>query len=52
MIDVSEGQTDQAVDRLQSILQDAEAGPEIQQRVAQFIVALGGVPQTASGSQG
>lgn len=52
LIDISEGQVDAAMDRLQAILQDAEISADLQQRVSQLIVALGGTPQTRSVSQG
>ncbi|MDK3020515.1 tetratricopeptide repeat protein [Pseudodonghicola flavimaris] len=51
LIDVSEGQTEAALDRLQQILQDAEANTTLRQRVSQVIVALGGTPATVSGVQ-
>ncbi|MEM9550989.1 MAG: hypothetical protein AAGA05_07430 [Pseudomonadota bacterium] len=44
LIDVETGETDAAVARLQDILVDAEAGPALQQRVTQLILALGGDP--------
>ncbi len=52
LIDISEGDTDAALDKLQAILQDAEVGPGLQQRATQVIVALGGTPQPQPGSQG
>ena len=52
LIDISEGNRDAAVDRLQDILQDAESTPDLQQRATQVIVALGGTPQALPGSQG
>ncbi len=52
LIDVSEGQTGPALARLQAILQDAETDTALQQRVAQLIVALGGVPVVRPGVQG
>lgn len=52
LIDISDGQVDAAMDRLQAILQDAEISADLQQRVSQLIVALGGTPQTRSVSQG
>ncbi len=51
LIDISQGQTDPAIARLQAILQDAEASSDLQQRAAQVIVALGGVPEIRSGIQ-
>jgi len=52
LIDVSEGLTAPAIDRLQAILQDAEASRDLQQRAAQVIVALGGEPKFRSSIQG
>ena len=52
LIDIAEGQTDAALDRLQAILQDAEATITLQQRASQAIVALGGTPQTLPQSHG
>lgn len=52
LIDISEGQADAAIDRLQSILQDAEVSTDLQQRVTQVIVSLGGVPDVRTGVQG
>jgi len=53
LIDIAEGLTDPAIARLQAILQDAEAGRDLQQRAQQLIVALGGTPQSLPGlSQG
>lgn len=52
LIDVAEGQTDPALTRLQRILQDAEASTDLQQRVAQVIVALGGTPELRPDQQG
>ncbi len=51
LIDISEGDTTAALDRLQNILQDAEASPALQQRVSQVIVALGGTPKTLPRAQ-
>lgn len=44
LIDVQVGETDAAIGQLQSILNDAEASPDLQQRARQLIVALGGEP--------
>lgn len=44
LIDISQGNTDAALARLQAIIQDAEATPDLQQRATQVIVALGGSP--------
>lgn len=52
LIDVSEGQKEAAIERLQAILQDAEAPPVLQQRASQVIVALGGTPQLRPGASG
>ncbi|MCF6232808.1 MAG: tetratricopeptide repeat protein [Rhodobacteraceae bacterium] len=49
LIDISEGQVDAALTRLQAILQDAEVDTGLQQRVAQVIVALGAEPGVRSG---
>ena len=52
LIDISEGQIDPAIARLQAILQDAETDTGLQQRASQVIVSLGGVPQARPGDQG
>lgn len=52
LIDISQGQSDPAIARLQAMLQDAEITPALQQRVAQLIVALGAEPQFRTGIQG
>lgn len=57
LIDIAEKDAEAAVTRLQSILQDAEATADLQQRAGQLIVALGGTPgaapaQQASGQDG
>jgi hypothetical protein len=52
LIDVAEGNTDAALERLQALLQDAEADARLQQRASQMIVALGGKPQARPGSTG
>ena len=49
LIDISEGQVDSALTRLQAILQDAEVDTGLQQRVSQVIVALGAEPDVRSG---
>lgn len=51
LIDLSEGKTDAALTRLQAMLQDAEMGVDLQQRVVQVIVALGGTPELRSGPE-
>ncbi|MFT7595751.1 MAG: hypothetical protein ACI8R4_003083 [Paracoccaceae bacterium] len=45
LIDISEGLTEPAIARLQAMLQDAEITRDLQQRVQQVIVALGGTPE-------
>ncbi|WP_170331046.1 hypothetical protein [Ruegeria arenilitoris] len=52
LIDVAEGNTQAAVDRLQALRQDAEAGVDIQQRATNLIVALGGEPEPLVAQQG
>ncbi|GAA6158395.1 hypothetical protein NBRC116589_05690 [Ruegeria sp. HU-ET01832] len=52
LIDVAEGNTDAAIERLQTLRQDAEIGADLQQRAAQLIVALGGVPEPLVARQG
>jgi hypothetical protein len=52
LIDIAEGQADAAIARLQAILQDAETSADLQQRAAQVIVALGGIPQMRPVTQG
>lgn len=44
LIDISAGDSDAAIARLEAIRQDAEAGTDLQQRASQLIVALGGTP--------
>ena len=48
LIDISEGNTQAAIDRLRAIVSDAEATPDLQQRATQVIVSLGGTPEAAS----
>jgi hypothetical protein len=50
LIDISQGQSAAAIERLQAILQDAEVSRDLQQRAAQVIVALGGTPQSLPGT--
>ncbi|MBL3705043.1 tetratricopeptide repeat protein [Sulfitobacter sp. BDSS02] len=45
LLSVESGDAQAAIDRFQSILQDAEATADLQQRAAQAIVALGGTPE-------
>lgn len=52
LVDIADGQIDPAIAQLQEILQDAEAGRDLQQRVSQLIVALGGTPEFLPGIQG
>ena len=52
LIDVAEGDTQAALDRLQALRQDAEASVELQQRAAELIVALGGEPEPVAAQQG
>ena len=52
LIDLEEGNTDAAIDRFQSILADAEATSDLQQRATQAIVALGGTPEMSLRQQG
>ncbi len=52
LIDVAEGNTEAALERLQALLQDAEADARLQQRASQLIVALGGKPQARPDSAG
>lgn len=42
LVDVAEGETDAAIARFQTILQDAESSSDLKQRASQAIVALGG----------
>ncbi|MBK0327167.1 hypothetical protein I5535_07655 [Rhodobacteraceae bacterium F11138] len=52
LIDIEQGNSQAAIERLQAILQDAETAADLQQRVSQVIVALGGTPEPALRSQG
>ncbi len=52
LVDITEGQIEPAIAQLQDILQDAESGRDLQQRVSQLIVALGGTPEFLPGTQG
>ncbi|WP_170414474.1 hypothetical protein [Ruegeria atlantica] len=52
LIDVSEGDVDAAITRLQALRQDAEVGVDLQQRAAQLIIALGGEPEPLVAQQG
>jgi hypothetical protein len=50
MIDIETGDTDAAIARLKSILDDSEVTPDLQQRALQVIVALGGEPDLGANS--
>lgn len=52
LIEISEGDRDAALTRLQAILQDAELSRALQDRASQLIVALGGTPELLSQTQG
>jgi hypothetical protein len=53
MIDIETGDTDAAIARLKTILDDSEVTPDLQQRALQVIVALGGEPDLgANGANG
>jgi hypothetical protein len=48
ILDISDGQTTTAIERLQRLLDDAEVTPDLQQRATQVIVALGGTLRASS----
>jgi hypothetical protein len=52
LVDITEAKIEPAIAQLQDILQDADAGRDLQQRVSQLIVALGGTPEFLPGTQG
>ncbi len=52
LIDIAEGDTDAALERLQALRQDAEVSVDLQQRAAQLIVALGAEPEPLVAQQG
>lgn len=52
LIELEQGETEAAIDRFQSILADAEATSDLQQRATQAIVALGGTPELSPRQQG
>jgi hypothetical protein len=52
LLDIRAGDIDAAIARLQAILIDAEVTSDLQQRAGQAIVALGGTPEAAAGSDG
>ena len=50
LIDIETGDARSALDRLQTVVADAQATPGLRRRASQVIVALGGdVPQTGQG---
>lgn len=44
LLDIADGQTASALDRLQALLEDDEASGALRRRASQLIVALGGMP--------
>ena len=48
LIDISQGETEAAIERLQNIVQDAGVSSDLQQRALQVIVSLGGEPDVAN----
>ncbi|WP_298842668.1 hypothetical protein [uncultured Roseobacter sp.] len=44
LLDIREGNTSEAIDRYQAVLQDAAVTADLQQRALQVIVSLGGTP--------
>lgn len=52
LVEIADGHPEVALEQLQTILQDAETGRGLQQRVSQVIVALGGTPEYLPGTQG
>ncbi len=52
LLDIRAGDAEAAITRLQAILIDAEVTSDLQQRAGQAIVALGGTPEAAAGSDG
>ena len=50
LIDIETGDTDGAIARLKTILDDSEVTPDLQQRALQVIVALGGEPDLGANS--
>jgi len=52
LIDISEGEVEAAIERLQSIIEDAEVTSDLQDRARQVIVALGGSLDLSATSQG
>ena len=52
LIEIEENQPQFAIERYRSLLADAEATPDLQQRALQVIVALGGDPEMGAAMQG
>lgn len=52
LMDVGDGQIEAAITRLQLILDDAQVSAGLQQRAAQVIVALGGIPEITVTAEG
>lgn len=52
LIELSEGDREAAIARFETIRRDAEVTADLQQRVSQVIVALGGTPAPLQGDQG
>lgn len=52
LLDVLDKRRDVAIERLQRMLEDAEATPDLQQRAARVIVALGGTPEVPGAQDG
>lgn len=49
LIDIDAGNTESALERLQSIVVDAEVTAGLRQRATQLIIALGAEPETIVG---
>jgi len=45
LMDIAEGNTEAAIDRLEGVIADANVTSDLQQRALQVIVALGGTPE-------
>ena len=52
LIDIADGDTEAAIARLRSIIEDAEVTADLQDRARQVIVALGGTLDEPATSQG
>ena len=52
LIDIAEGDSDAAIERLRSIIEDVEVSGDLQDRARQVIVALGGTLDLSTTSQG